>query len=110
MKLVVDNQLPPKLAVYLRWRGHEAAHVNDLGLGAASDLDVWAHCVRERAVLVTKDEDFIFLANRPNDSGRLIWVRLGNCRNAALVEVFDRLLDDAVEALSGGQRVIEIRA
>jgi predicted nuclease of predicted toxin-antitoxin system len=60
-------------------------------------------------VVVSKDEDFVFLANRPSDRGRLVWVRLGNCRNAALVAAFDRTLDTVVEALASGQRIIEIR-
>lgn len=30
--------------------------------------------------MISKDEDLLFLANRPGDKGRLVWVRLGDCR------------------------------
>ncbi|MCC6682107.1 MAG: DUF5615 family PIN-like protein [Phycisphaeraceae bacterium] len=75
----------------------------------AGDLEVWTRCLEVEATLVSKDEDFVFLANRPGDTGRLIWVRLGNCRNAALIEAFDRMLDEMLKALSGDQRIVEIR-
>jgi predicted nuclease of predicted toxin-antitoxin system len=59
--------------------------------------------------LVSKDEDFVFLANRSSDTARLIWVRLGNCRNVTLLEAFDRAHDGLLAAFQSGQRVVEIR-
>jgi predicted nuclease of predicted toxin-antitoxin system len=59
--------------------------------------------------MVSKDEDFIILASRPRDAGRLIWVRVGNCRNAALIAAFDRIHDELVRAIDSGQRIVEIR-
>ena len=109
MKFLIDNQLPVRLAVYLRSRGHECRHVLDEGLDEADDLTVWTRAHRVGYVLVTKDEDFIFLANRPSDTGRMIWVRLGNCRNDALIEAFDRVLESIVAAIEGGQRIVELR-
>jgi predicted nuclease of predicted toxin-antitoxin system len=65
--------------------------------------------VGEDRVVVSKDEDFVFLANRAGDQGRLIWVRLGNCRNLTLLEAFDRLHDQLIAAVEAGQRIIEVR-
>jgi predicted nuclease of predicted toxin-antitoxin system len=109
MKLLIDNQLPLLLAAHLRQRGHECAHVIDLGLDEADDLDLWVRCIREQYILVSKDEDFVFLVARPDDTGRLIWVRLGNCRNAVLIEAFDRAHDGLVLAFQSGQRIVELR-
>lgn len=109
MKLLVDNQLPAALAVYLRWRGHDCRHVIELGLDEVSDLELWRYAAVEKSVLVSKDEDFVFLANRAGDDGRLIWVRVGNCRNAALLSAFDRGHDDVVAAIEAGQRIVELR-
>ena len=39
-------------------RGHVAEHVNDIGLGDASDLALWRYAIEQDAVLVTKDQDF----------------------------------------------------
>lgn len=109
MKLLIDNQLPFQLAVFLRWRGHECVHVLDVGLDEATDMEVWTRAGREGWILVSKDEDFVALANRPGEAGRLVWVRLGNCRNAALMEAFDRVHDELVRALESGQRIVEVR-
>src|SRR5437764_15226928 len=98
MKLLVDNQLPPALAAHLRSHGHDCQHVLDCKLDKATDLEVWTRCTAEERVLASKDEDFIFLANRPGDTGQFIWVRLGNCRNAAMLEAFDRAHDAMVAA------------
>ena len=109
MKWVVDNQLPVLLAAYLRGRGHECMHVIDVGLDAADDMDVWAYGLRKGAVVISKDGDFVALAARPGDVGRLLWVRLGNCRNLALLAAFDRLHDNIIAAFDAGQRIVEIR-
>jgi predicted nuclease of predicted toxin-antitoxin system len=109
MKFLVDNQLPPALAIELRRRGHDCQHVLDVNMDRAIDVDLWSACSTEGRVIVSKDEDFVFLANRPADTGRLVWVRLGNCRNAVLLQALDRAHDAMVAALESGQRIVEIR-
>jgi predicted nuclease of predicted toxin-antitoxin system len=57
MRFVVDAQLPPALARWLRAQGHEAAHVSDLGMQAASDAAIWDHALASSAAIITKDQD-----------------------------------------------------
>ena len=109
MKLLVDNQLPLALAVHLRGWGLDCVHVLDVGRSTADDLTVWAYAAAEGRIVVSKDEDFLLLAARPCDAGRMIWVRLGNCRNVALLSAFDRTRDPLLRAIASGQRIIELR-
>lgn len=109
MKFLVDNQLPAALARFLNSRGHDAQHVLDVHMDEAGDLDIWNYAVSQGRALVSKDEDFLHLANRPGASGMLVWVRLGNSRKLALLTAFDRALSDIVSALEEGQRIIEVR-
>src|SRR5688572_3200572 len=109
MNFLVDNQLPLKLARHLTMRGHDARHVLDIGLERADDPEVWARAAADGCAVFSKDEDFVFLANRPGDTGQLVWVRIGNCRNAALLAAIDRVLDAIVAALTSGQRIVEVR-
>lgn len=109
MKFLVDNQLPLALAAHLRDCGHDCQHVLDLNLHESTDLELWNQCLIDDRVLISKDEDFIFLANRIGDKGRLVWVRLGNCRNVALLAAFNRVRDAIVAALASGQRIVEVR-
>lgn len=109
MNLLIDNQLPIQLVEHLRDLGHACEHVMEIGLDEADDLVVWTKAAEAGQIVVSKDEDFAFLANRPDDTGRLIWVRLGNCRNDALIAAFDGLHDRIIEAIDAGQRVVELR-
>ena len=84
MRFLVDAQLPPALAAYLRSVGHDAEHVQRIGLGAASDRDIRHRAAAMRAVLITKDADFLTLPQSGAAPPAIVWVRLGNVRNAAL--------------------------
>ncbi len=109
MKLLVDHQLPAALAAHLRRRGHDCSHVADLGLSEAADVVIWDRAERDGVVLVSKDEDFLILVSRAANTGQLVWVRLGNCRNAALLAAFDSVHDEMVAALASGRRVFEVK-
>lgn len=109
MKFLVDNQLPEALARFLNERGHQAMHVLDLRLDEATDLQIWSHAAQNDSVLVSKDEDFLHLANRLGETGKLAWVRTGNCRKRVLLEAFERALPLVIQAFEEGYRVVEVR-
>ena len=109
MKFLVDNQLPSALAKMLVSRGHEAVHVLDVGLDAATDAEIWKYAAANSLVLITKDEDFSQRASRPDASVQIVWVRLGNCRKTALFSAFDSVLSQMEAALEAGNHVVEIR-
>jgi predicted nuclease of predicted toxin-antitoxin system len=46
VRFLVDAQLPPALARWLRDAGCEAEHVEDAGLRAAADGAIWAQALR----------------------------------------------------------------
>ena len=79
---------------------------------AASTCSTTAICGRgplaDARIVVSKDEDFLYLANQPGDAGRFLWVRLGNCRNDASLTAFARSFDTIVAAFDSGQTVVEL--
>jgi predicted nuclease of predicted toxin-antitoxin system len=107
---LVDNQLPASLAQFLRSKGHDALHVMDIGMAQSGDDQVWAHAVADESIIVSKDEDFLHFAQRAKPPGRLLWVRLKNCRNAVLITAFDNSLRDIVAAFEAGQKIVEFRS
>jgi predicted nuclease of predicted toxin-antitoxin system len=109
VKFLVDNQLPAALAKWLVSRGQEAVHVQEVGLGAAKDEEVWKHAVAHSMALITKDEDFSPRASRSDASVQVVWVRLGNCRKATLFSAFDSVFSQLLAALEAGNRLVEIR-
>ena len=71
MKFLVDNQLPPALAEFLRLCGHDCDHVHDLKLDKARDVELWSRVLQKGRIVVSEDDDFLYLASRPDDNGRL---------------------------------------
>ena len=108
MKFIVDNQLPPSLSRSLADAGHDSVRVAMIGLDASSEETLWAWALREDRIVVNKDEDLFFLANRGGDRGRLLWVRIGNCRRERLHDAVTRSLATIVGAFESGQRVVEL--
>jgi predicted nuclease of predicted toxin-antitoxin system len=94
MKFLVDAQMPPQLATWLRARGHEAVAAREVGLGD---------------VIVTKDEDFAELAARSDTGPQVLWVRTGNLVNKVLLERFAAAWPEAEPLLAAGARLVELR-
>ncbi len=110
MKLLVDNQLPLALARFLAANGFDCQHAQDIGMGATDDRVIWNHAETQGMVIVTKDEDFPLMADRQGSIPlQVVWVRLSNCRKAALLQAFAALLPDLRALLEQGGSVIEIR-
>jgi len=109
VKFLVDNQLPPALARFIQSDlGAEAAHVADMNLEEASDTELWDYASRTDSILISKDEDFVKLFLRA-PTACFVWVRVGNCRRAFLLEVFRRMWPKLISQLERNDRFIEIR-
>ena len=107
MRFLIDAQLPPGLAEWLRRRGHEADHVCDLGLLAADDERILHAAIDRNAVLVTKDEDFVYL--RTPDRVALLWLRIGNATNRRLEAWLTPRWPAIERMLVAGERFVEVR-
>jgi predicted nuclease of predicted toxin-antitoxin system len=108
VKFLVDQQLPRKLVVFIRERGHEALHVKDISLQASEDLAIWREAARIKAVIVSKDEDFSLIRDVAG-SPQVVWVRTGNCPNAALMARFGQVWDQLILELENGAPLVELR-
>lgn len=107
MKFLVDAQLPPSLGVRLRAAGHEAWHVGDLAALDAADTLICALARQRGCAIITKDADFLRLAGVP--PLQVVWIRIGNCGNARLVELVLGQLAAVVAAFGAGETLVEIR-
>ena len=109
MRFLVDNQLPAALARFLTSRGVECQHVLDIGLSRATDGDIWEYAGRNNCVVISKDEDFLYLANSQFARTRFIWIRLGNCRTSVLLDAIAVVWPRIEAGLKAGDRIIEVR-
>jgi len=58
LRFLVDNALSPRLAEGLRDAEHDAVHVRDLGLAAATDDEIFDLAATQDRILLSEDTDF----------------------------------------------------
>lgn len=58
MRWLLDQGLPRSSAKLLRDAGHDAVHVGDVDMAAASDLEILQYASRDLRCIVTLDADF----------------------------------------------------
>ena len=108
MKFIVDAQLPPALAQCLARLGHEAEHVANVGLLGADDRSIRQYAAKHNLVVITKDEDFTSSLFWQKNHPAVIWLRVGNCSNQALLNWFLPMLPDILLRLQDGEKLIEV--
>ncbi len=84
MKLLLDNNLSPKLVARLQNVFPECQHVVESGLEAVEDAEVWRYAKAEGLVIVTKDSDFNDMSVLRGAPPQVIWLKLGNCTTAQI--------------------------
>jgi predicted nuclease of predicted toxin-antitoxin system len=109
VNFLVVAQLRPGLARWLADQGHSAQHVNDVGLAGAEDSVIWDHALGVDAVIVTKDQDFAERTPRTAVGPVIVWLRMGNATNRALLEWLEPRWSSVVQLLIDGNRLIEVR-
>ncbi|MDQ0836299.1 DUF5615 family PIN-like protein [Sphingomonas faeni] len=107
MKFLVDAQLPPALCRWLRDRGEDATHVAEIEMLAASDRAIAARAEADGSVLISKDDDFVYL--RYPDRFALVWLRCGNASNRVLIVWIEARWDQVAMLLRNGERLVEVR-
>jgi len=108
VKFLVDAQLPPALARWLREAGHEAEHVEDVGLREADDGGIWKHALKNGATIVTKDEDFAVRSAQTASAPVIVWLRVGNTTNRVLRAWIEPRLPGLVALVAQGSRLVEV--
>lgn len=109
MKFLVDECLHTSLVGVAEARGHEARHVNWIGLSGETDWDLMPRIIADDFTFVTNNAaDFRRLyAREPLHAGLLIIVP--QVMPARQRELFDLLLDELAGGLELVNEAIEIR-
>ena len=82
MKLLLDENLSPRLIASVGELYPESRHVEDCGLISASDDEVWSCAAKNGFSIVSKDSDFSELSVLRGSPPKVIWLRIGNCTTA----------------------------
>lgn len=108
MRVLVDAQLPLRLAQFLASKNVDAKHTLDLPeQNATSDSEIVQIADGEDRIVISKDSDFLdnyILENRPK---KLLIVSTGNINNTGLIQIFEKNLE-SLKTLFENNFVIEI--
>ena len=108
MKFLIDNNLSSLLADALKAAGHDAVHLRDLGMQAATDDVVLEHARADERILVSADTDFGGLLARSGASTPSVILirRLAGRRAAEHAAIILANLDQVAEDLAAGAIVV----
>lgn len=109
MRFLLDVHLPPRLVSEFTSLGHECMQVRTLLPLTSLDTVIAEKANELAAVMVSKDADFVELAERDVLKVPLVWVRLGNVSSVAICAQFRRRIPDICAAINTGERLVEIR-
>jgi predicted nuclease of predicted toxin-antitoxin system len=79
VKLLLDENLSPRLIEALSGFYPGSEHVRDCGLGSKEDDAVWNHAKANGFAIVSKDSDFAERSVLESNPPKVIWIRIGNC-------------------------------
>ena len=87
MKLLLDQNLSPRLVNALADLYPGSAHLQDVGLDRASDVEVWTYALKNGYAIVSKDSDFNERAMLYGPPPKVIWIRRGNCNTQQIEQI-----------------------
>jgi predicted nuclease of predicted toxin-antitoxin system len=108
MRFIVDTQLPPRLAGYLRSKGYDCIHTTYFENGhLLQDTEIIVIALEEDRTIISKDADFsdhYFLKGAPP---KILLLQFGNISNSDLIEYFEKYLDYIVQAFERGSDYVQ---
>jgi len=79
VKLLLDQNLAPRLVAALATLYPNSTHVREVGLATADDDVVWRYAADQGFTIVSKDADFHERSFVLGPPPKVIWIRRGNC-------------------------------
>ena len=100
MQLIIDAQLSPHLAVWINQVfGIEVYSVKFLSLRDADDIEIYAKAREMKAIVLTKDEDFVRILSQKGSPPKIIWITCGNTSNDRISAILIQHLQNALTLL-----------
>jgi len=107
LRFIVDTQLPPVLATFLRRKGLDALHTTDFPKAHwLSDAQVRRIATEENRIVVTKDDDFADYFWNMGTPPKILLLTIGNIKNNDLIDLFELNLSSIMNLFENEARMV----
>ena len=103
MKLLLDENLSPKLVRHLTQAFPDSLHVRDVRLEARQDSAIWQWAGAHEFTILTQDDDFYLLAQLRGQPPKVICLRFGNRNVRDLAQQLQRQSTLIAEFIANGR-------
>jgi predicted nuclease of predicted toxin-antitoxin system len=90
VRLLLEENLSPRLVEVLSRAFPGSRHVEHLGLRARPDREIWEHAAREEFALVSKDNDFRQLSFLHGAPPKVVWLSVGDASTEAIAKLLSK--------------------
>jgi predicted nuclease of predicted toxin-antitoxin system len=94
MNLLFDQNISSRILKLLPARTAGSSHVKFEGLTNAHDRQVWEYAKKNNFTIVTQDSDFNDLTTLLGFPPKIIWIRTGNLKTAAIHQIIAQHLEE----------------
>ena len=109
LKFIVDTQLPPSLARFLSGKGFDAVHTTDFPQGhLLADKAIRNIAVDEGRIIISKDSDFYDAYILKGTPPQVLFLQLGNIKNADLMAILDSNLIQITALFESGANLVQL--
>ena len=107
IRFIIDTQLPPKLAKYLREENFDAKHTTDYPNGhLLKDPEIIQIAIEEGRIIITKDQDFFDNYLLKGAPPKVLLLQFGNIGNPSLINFFVANQTRLISLLEDGAEMI----
>lgn len=106
VRFLVDANLSPRVAEWLRERGYDAVDVFEQGLTQAGDREILTKAAQEARILLTADLDFGDLPVRSSGTTSTVVFRTRSTATSLIVRRLEKVLAAAEDPLRSGAILI----
>lgn len=101
LKFIIDTQLPPSLARFLKLQGFDAIHTTYFQNGhLLKDSEIIKIAIKDNRIIITKDSDFFDNFLLKGAPPKVLLLQFGNIKNTDLIQQFQNQISN-IETLFG---------
>jgi len=106
VKLLIDQNLSPKLSKLLHKRFPDSKHIRFTGLNDASDIEIFKYARTNGFAVLTFDSDFMDLNLLHGTPPKIIWLKTGNLITKAVSKLIENHTLGIINFLRSDEREI----